>query len=161
MLRTIRRVMLIIISSGVVLLLVALAVLHLGADTRLVNSLVRTLIPGATTSVADVAGNYFSGWIPRCSNRRENNTVIGCDTIRATYRIKELLSDSIRIRRVELSGPVVNLRQSSGWIVEPLSPRKAERAVGAEVVRPQDRHREVHHNARPGGTLRPNTRRSR
>ena len=125
MLRTIRRIMLISISSGVVLLLAALAVLHLGADTWLVNSLVRTLIPGATTSVADVAGNYFSGIeLRHVRILRENNTVIGCDTIRATYRIKELLSNGIRIRRVELSGPVVNLRQSSGGSWNPFPPGK-------------------------------------
>src|SRR5215213_8892089 len=132
--------MLIIISSGVVLLLVALAVLHLGADTWLVNSLVRTLIPGATTSVTDVAGNYFSGIELRGLRiAREDNTVIGCDTVRATYQIKELLSKGIRIRGVELAGPVVNLRQwaDGSWNPFPGRTRKkssAPKSSGPQIV---------------------------
>src|SRR6185503_5998539 len=114
-----------IISSGVVLLLVALAVLHLGADTWLVNALVRGVIPGATSSVADVAGNYFSGIQLRGVRIvRDGKVVISCDSVRATYRIKELLSNGVRIRRVELYNPVVNLRQSSGGSWNPF-PRES------------------------------------
>ncbi len=124
MIRTIRRVLLILISSGVLLLLVALAALHLGADTWVVNSLVRTLVPGATTSVADVAGTYFSGIQLRGVRIvRDGNTVIDCDTVRATYQIKELLSKPIQISRVELAGPVINLRQSAGGSWNPFPPR--------------------------------------
>ena len=158
MIRTIRRVLLILISSGVVLLLVALAVLHLGADTWLVNALVRSLIPGATTSVADVAGNYFSG-IQLRSVRIiwEGNIVIVCDSVRATYRLKELLSNGVRIRRVELSGPVVNLRQSSGGSWNPFPPGKpkepsAPKSSGPKIVIEQ------FSIARGVATLHPNTR---
>ena len=138
MLRIIRRVMLIIISSGVVLLLVALAVLHLGADTWLVNSLVRGLIPGATTSVGDVAGNYFSGIQLRGVRIvRDGNIVVGCDSVRATYRIKELLSNGVRIRRVELSGPLVNLRQSSGGSWNPFPPGERKKPSEAKSAGPK------------------------
>ena len=158
MLRTIRRIMLIIISSGVVLLLVALAILHLGADTWLVNALVRGVIPGATTSVADVAGNYFSGIQLRGVRIvRDGSVVVGCDSVRATYRLKELLSDGVRIRRVELNDPVVNLRQSSGGSWNPFPPGKpkppsAARSSGPKIAIEQFTI------ARGRATLHPNTR---
>ncbi|HKP49689.1 MAG TPA: hypothetical protein VJU17_06700, partial [Gemmatimonadales bacterium] len=147
-----------IISSGVVLLLVALAILHLGADTWLVNALVRGVIPGATTSVSDVAGNYFSGIQLRGVRIvRDGNVVIGCDSLRATYRIKELLSNGVQIRRVELFGPVVNLRQSSGGSWNPFPPGKpkapsATKSAGPKIVI------EEFSIARGLATLHPNTR---
>ena len=127
MIRTIRRVLLIIISSGVVLLLVALAVLHLGADTWLVNALVRSLIPGATPR-----------WLmwPATTSQESSSAEFGLSgTITSSLAAiryappidQELLSDGIRIRRVEVSDPLVNLRQSSGgsWNPFPLGKPKS------------------------------------
>jgi autotransporter translocation and assembly factor TamB len=155
-LRTIRRIML-IISSGVVLLLVALAILHLGADTWLVNALVRGVIPGANTSVGDVAGNYFSGIrLREVRIVRDSNVVIGCDSVRANYRIRELLSNGVRIRRVELFGPVANLRQSSGGSWNPFPPGKPK-APSAPKSSPKIVIEEFS-IARGLATLHPNTR---
>ncbi|MFL5446974.1 MAG: translocation/assembly module TamB domain-containing protein, partial [Gemmatimonadales bacterium] len=156
--RTIRRILIIFVSSGVVLLLAVLAVLHLGADTWVVNSLVRTLIPGATTSVAEVSGNYFSGIQLRGIRIVRDGTIIfGCDTARAIYHIRELLSKNIRIRRVELVGPVVNLRQSAGGSWNPFPPqgRKKSSSPSSEGPKVIIEQFSITHGS---ATLQPNTR---
>ncbi|HEX5574830.1 MAG TPA: hypothetical protein VFX42_03060, partial [Gemmatimonadales bacterium] len=115
MIRTALRVFLFLIAGGVLLAVGALVALHAGADAWAVNSLVRGVIPGATTSVADVAGNYFSGLELRGVRVvREGGAVpLRCDTVRVSYDLRQLLSGNIAIHRVQLIGPVVTLHQSS------------------------------------------------
>ena len=50
MFRILRRVVLFGFLGGAFLLLILLLVLRAGADARLINSLLRSVIPGATTS---------------------------------------------------------------------------------------------------------------
>jgi hypothetical protein len=156
--RNIRRTLFFLTTSAVVLLLVAYALLHMGADSWVVNSLVRTLIPGATTSVTDVAGNYVSGIQLRGVRIvRDGKIVFGCDTIRATYRIPELLSTSIKIRRVELAGPVINLWQSAGGSWNPFPPQVRKKSSPPSSAGPKviiERFSIAHGSA----TLQPNAR---
>ncbi len=114
MIRTALRVFLFLIAGGVLLAVGALVALHAGADTWAVNSLVGRAIPGATSSVADVAGNYFSGIELRDVRvvHDDGAVPLKCDTIRVGYDLRQLLSGNIVVRRVQIIGPVVSLQQS-------------------------------------------------
>lgn len=128
MIRIRARVVLFLVAGGVLLLLSALLILRAGADVRLVNSLAGRVIPGTTASVADVAGNYFSGVELRGVRivRNDGVVLLQCDTARIGYSLRQLLSDRITIRRIQLIGPVVTLHQSDtdDWKLFPPQPRK-------------------------------------
>jgi translocation and assembly module TamB len=130
--RTALRVLLFIVAAGVLLVVGALIALHAGADTWVVNSLVRRVVPGATSSVGDVAGNYFSGIELRDVRvvRDGGAAPWQCDTIRASYDLRKLLSGDITIHRVQLIDPLVALHQSSTGSWNPFPSPKKPGAAG-------------------------------
>jgi hypothetical protein len=130
--RTALRVLLFIVAAGVLLVVGALIALHAGVDTWVVNSLVRHVVPGATSSVGDVAGNYFSGIELRDVRvvRDGGAAPWRCDTIRASYDLRKLLSGDITIHRVQLIDPLVALHQSSTGSWNPFPSPKKPGAAG-------------------------------
>jgi autotransporter translocation and assembly factor TamB len=126
--RIARRVLLILLAAAVLLPLGVLVVLHAGADRWLLNSLLRNAIPGATTSVGDVAGNYFSGVEVRDARiaRTDGTVPLDCDTVGVSYDLRQLLRGNIVLRRIQVIGPHVVLQQSASgsWTPFPAPPSK-------------------------------------
>jgi len=135
--RKARRALLALVGGVVFLPLGALLALHAGADTWTVNSLLRNVIPGATASVADVAGNYFSGVELRDVRiaRDDGSVPLRCDTVRVGYSLRLLLQGNVALRRIQLIGPRVTLQQSAGsWNLFPSSPPKQPRSSRKQLA---------------------------
>ncbi len=124
MFRILRRVVLFGFLGGAFLLLILLLVLRAGADARLINSVLRSVIPGATTSVADVSGNYFSRLklLDIRIVRQDGVVLLRCDTASIGYELLPLLSGKVVINRVALGGPRLVLAESPEGSWNPMPP---------------------------------------